>query len=386
MMFARRKRGSLLGSAAVLTFSLSARAQSWTGAASAGGDVWLTPETFGHGFVLFDLRGRGVIGRGDFHALFNTDTLHVAVENVPLGRTPFQFSAAVRGEALIAGVLSDYVRDNRRVPERGFYASYVYSYASLKWLPGGPHSVEVLAAGRRWFFGRQGATSANLVLPPDAWVFEPRLRYTFWRVTSPGAEWDAHILFPRVTGFAAGVELGLDLRSDTSPWGSVGAVTDTRNRPGDVIFSARQWLRAGAQLTPRVRVQLDENASWGEGEDDLTRVRVGGMNPYVVPVPGLAWPALLCERLLAGQVSVHVRPSLRHGHEFGALVAGGVFNDVRRTGGLDTFDAGGGVAAFGDLRFGRFQAYLRAGWAFPTAWLQEPPHFSALVALGAKVF
>ena len=43
------------------------------------------------------------------------------------------------------------------------------------------------------------------------------------------------------------------------------------------------------------------------GDLALTRNRVGGMNPYVIGIPGLPWAALLSERLVIGQLSAHIR-------------------------------------------------------------------------------
>lgn len=375
---------------AALALSLHASAAGavdWHGQLSVGSDFTLSPEPGAHEFVLFDVRGRGAVGRGDLRLYFNTDTLQASVENVPLGTDALQFSAGVRGELAIAGLLRDYFRDGRRVDGRGFFASYVYGYAALKWLPAMSHSLELQAAGRAWIFARDtGGTSPNLRLPTDPRVFEARLRYTFWRVTSPGDEWQSQVLFPRVTGLATGVELGMDLRSDASAWGALDGVDDGRNHPGDVIVMARQWLRAGAQLSPRWRVQVDETASWGSGEDDLTRNRVGGMNPYVVPIPGLPWAAVLSERLVTAQVSVHVRPWLRWRSELGVLVSGGAFNDPRRTGALMEFGALGGAAVFADLRVWRLQVYLRAGWAFPVAGLTDGARVTGLAAVGLPLF
>jgi len=377
-------RVALACGAAALALTSTAHAQTWRVGAAFAADVWLSPDTAGQGIALADVRGRGLVGGGDLHLLYNTDTLQVSVEDVPLGASRLRFNAALRGEALIAGVLTNHFVRARNRSERGLFASYVLATASLKWLPAERHSLELVAAGRRWFFGRNGdASAAQTTLPPDAWVFEPRLRYTFWNLSAGVREWGAEVLFPRVTGVAAGVELGLDLRDDTTAWGARPGDPLRRNVPGAAIFTARQWLRAGVQLGARVRLQVDETASWGEGEDDLTRVRVGGMNPYVVAIPGLPWPALLCERLVAGQVGVHVRPSLAHPHELGVAVAGGAFNDVRRTGALGDFDGAGGAALFTDLRFGRWQVYARVGWAFPVAWLDDVPHVSAFAGVGA---
>lgn len=372
---------ALLGNANVA----QAQPRRWHGAAALAADITATPEPAGFGIAIADLRGRGVVAGGDFHAQFNTDTLHVGVESIPLGTPRLQFGAALRGEALIAGLLRNYQQRGAAVPARGFFASYVMAFATLKWLPADHHAVELLVGARAWFFGRsEGDTSPGLALPPDLLVFEPRLRYTFWRITSPGDEWSAQVLFPRITGVAAGVELGLDVRNDRRPWGALNSVDDGRNQPGAPVLMARQWLRAGFTLGAQVRVQIEQSASWGAGEDDLTRVRIGGMSPYVVPVPGLAWPALLCERYVAAQGAVHVRPSRAHTHEVGVAVAGGVFNDVRRSGALSDFDGAGGAAVFGDLRFGRWQVYLRAGYAFPVAWLGDAVRVSAFVGVGAR--
>lgn len=371
----------------VLARGAAARAGDWEGAAALGTDRWIAPQNGGQGFAIFDLRGRGVVGGGDLHVYYNTETVQVGVERVPLGTARLELSAAVRAEGAIAGVLRTHVREGLTRPERGFFASYLYGFASLKWLPGDRHSVELVAGARQWLFARDvGATDPNLVLPPDTWALEPRLRYTFWSVSAGPEEWQAHVLFPRITGLAFGVELGVDVRGDARPWGALGATDDARNRPGDAILMARQWLRAGAQLHRSFRVQVEQHASWGEGEDDLTRVRVGGMNPYVVPVPGLPWPALLCERLLVAQASAHWRPWSRFPHEFGVAVSGGLVNDARRVGALETFYGVGGTALFADLRFGIFQGHVRVGYALPGAWQADPPHLGALAAVGVRLF
>ena len=375
------------GAAAIATLLFGAEAQclDWSAAAFAAHEQWLSPELGGHGWVLLDARGRGLTrGGGDLHLFLNTETVQAGVENVPMGTPRLQFSAAVRAEGAYAGVLPDYVAQGTRQPGRGFWASYAVALASIKWLPGGAHSLELVAAARRWLFARASGTGSDLLLPPDATVFEPRLRYTYWAITSPGDEWQSQVAYPRLRGLAVGVELGADVRDTAQSWGALAGVDDGRNHPGRVILMARQWLRAGAVVSPRVRVQLEQSASWGDGEDDLTRPRAGGMNPYVVAIPGLAWPSLLSERLIAAQASAHLRPSLRLPHELGVAVAVGAFNDVRRVGALDAFGATGGVAAFADLRFGRWQVYVRAGWAFPVAWLPGT-HLSVLAGLGVRL-
>jgi hypothetical protein len=379
------RRALFLAAALVLAAPGPAHAYTWRASAALGDDMWFAPEFGQHGYALFDLYGASASGRGDLHVNFNTETLYVGLERLRPGTDRVELGVAVRLEGAYAGVLPDWYQGARSQRGRGFFASYAQAFASAKWLPGGDHSVELVLGGRAWLFARaDGVTRDDLTLPVDTWVFEPRLRYTFWHLRSDSDAWRPHVLLPRFTGFAAGVELGADVRDDTSAWGAVGGRDDGRNRPATVILMARQWLRAGLPLGARVRLQVEEFASWGAGEDDLTRVRAGGMNPYVVPVPGLPWPALLCERLVAAQASVHVRPSLRAEHELGVAVSAGAFNDVRRVGALMSFDAAGGAALFTDLRLGRWNVHARGGWAFPTSWL-ERPNVSALVALGVRL-
>ena len=378
-----RTRACSFALVALLTPSIAA-ANDWSASAAVGMDMWFSPEVAGHGYGLFDLRRANLAGGGDLHINFNTETLYVGLERVHPGTDRVELGLAARLEGIYAGVLPDWFQGAVSHRERGFNASYAQLMGSVKWLPAESHSLELVVGGRAWLFARPDTNRDDLLLPSDMWVFEPRLRYTFWRLSADGDEWRPSTFAPRVTGLAAGVELGADLRSERGAWGTFRGVDDGRNRPGSPVLMARQWLRAGVKLGARVRVQIDEQASWGDGEDDLTRVRVGGMNPYVVPIPGLPWPALLCERLVAAQVAVHLRPSMRAAHEFGVAVSGGAFNDVRRVGALMDFDFAGGAAVFTDLRFGRWQVHARGGWAFPTAWL-EGPNLSAIVALGVRI-
>jgi hypothetical protein len=71
------------------------------------------------------------------------------------------------------------------------------------------------------------------------------------------------------------------------------------------------------------------------------------------------------------------------------LVAGGAFNDVYRVGALNTYGGAGGVALFGDLRFGptgRYQLDIRGSWGFPTSWLIDSQYVALLVAFGVRIF
>jgi hypothetical protein len=327
---------------------------------AGGGELFGSPALGGHGFVLVRYDLDGLPRQSHFAAELNTDTLRVSYDRLRVGPVELGFSAA--GEVFIAGLLTDYYRDGINDSARGFYASYAAasSYAKLGL---GPHFFEVAATARRWFFGRVGDTSPALTLPADAWVGEFRLRYTLWLLRPDPSLWQAQRLFPRLRGVALGVELGLDERSDATPWGARDpsfSPIDPRNAPGQTILMARQWLRAGVALHPRARVQLDETATWMWHDDDLVRLRVGGFNPYSVPLAGAPWAGYLAGKLAAVDASLHVR--VWRDHEVGVVVDGVVLEDPRRTGAA-TAGFLGGIGAFADARFGMWQLDVRGGWS-----------------------
>ncbi len=372
----------LLSAALALALVAStARAEGWQGSAAAGADFAFVPEATGFGFVLFEAVGQDKVGKGDVRLSYNTDTIHLAIERVPIGKH-FELSVALRGEIFFAGLLHQYYQQGLSRSELGFNASYVALLPKIQWHVADHHTLEVVTNVRRWFFGDNDTDPAYL-LPVDAWVFEPRLGYIYWNIDSPGEEYRASKLFPRIEGVAVGASVGVDVRSDVRSWGFVG---DGRNDPTRAIWTLNQWLRAGWKTGERFRLELQESFNWGWNQDDLTRMRVGGMNPYVVVVPGLPWSANISERLLIAQLSGHIRPKKNKPQELGLIVSGGGINDPRRQGLLDDYGGVGGLALFTDLRWGRWQVYARLGWAFPTQWLLDNPHFSGFVGLGVDAF
>jgi hypothetical protein len=312
---------------------------------------------------------------------FNTDTLRAALEGLRLTQS-LTVGAQLTGEALFGGLLPDYYREGRKDSSRGFWASYFEGRTYLKHSQSNHHTM-LTASVRKWLFHSAGMlgvdTNPALLLPAAAVVFEPRLSYTYWRLA--GEHGQRHRFFPRVRGLAFGLELGLDLRSEARPWGARDPATftpeDVRNEPQPAAFTFRQWLRAGLPLTGRLRTQLSQWAFFGSGVDDLNRVRVGGMNPYVVPVAGQPWAAFLAGRLLAVESSWHFK--VLGQQEVGLLVDLAWLDDERRTGRSDD-GVQAGLGAFADLRFlDRYQLDLRLGWS-PT--LEAGHSFGLFVALG----
>ena len=328
---------------------------------NVGYEPALAADVGGHGWVLVRADREGALPRGARLTVeYNTDTLRLTLDRARFDRV--ELGIGIVGEALLAGVLTDYWRDGRTQGGRGLAASYVGAIGGAK-VDLAPHYLEVTAGARRWFFGRWTGTSPDLVLPPSAWVGELRMRYTYWKIASDPSTYEPQRLFWRVRGVGFGLEGSADLRSDARAWGAIDpsfSPADPRNHPSRVVVGAHQWLRVGWQVASRIRLQAREEAHFMYGADDLDRQRIGGMNAYVVPLAGAPWPAYLSGKLLALEGSLHVR--VKGQHELGALVDGVLTEDIRRLGASEPRWLAG-VGVFADLRFGGFQVDLRAGWS-----------------------
>lgn len=360
-----------------LLITTPAAAQRWSASGGVAGDVSLAPEPRGFGIVVADFHGRRVAG-GDLRITLNTDTLQVGIEAIPAARR-LELGVFARGQGFFGGMLPTYVVRGERVATREFFASYAQVGAGLKWLPADHHAVELSLSARRWFFHETNETAIRL--PPDPFTIEPRLRYVYWNLHMPSGEGAPSVFHPRFEGVALGVELGMDHRTETlaAPPDDLRALRALRVNPR--VFFARQWLRVGVRAHRRLRVQIEEQASLGVDEDDLSRPRVGGMNPYAVQIPGLPWPALLSERFVAALVSAHWTIAPTRAHELGVAVGTGAFNDPARRGDLDRFALLAGAALFADLRWSRWIVHLRVGAALPSDWLDRNPHVSSFVAV-----
>ena len=336
----------------LVVFAATARAErhyrlSLWGAA----ELTLRPQLDGHGIFLVRYELEGALPRnGRLVVDYNSDTLRLGLNHFQFGRV--ELGAVAGGEALIAGLLTDYWRDGKNDSKRSFFASWVSAGTYVK-IDIAPSYLELSVSARRWFFNR-GTASAALTLPPEAWVGEWRLRYTLWQLAPDPSLWEAQRPFPRVRGVAFGVELGPDERSAARPWGARDASfspPDLRNSPKALVLSARQWLRAGARLSARVRIQFEELAVWMSGADDLDRVRLGGSNPYSVPLVGTPWPEYLASKLAAAQLTLHIM--VWRELELGPLVDAAVVDDVARTGNPLKPGVLAGVGAFLDAPPGR---------------------------------
>jgi hypothetical protein len=345
-------------------------------------ELWVRPETGTHGWGLINYRLGGLPRGAQFVLDYNSESLRLAYEKVSVAGGKLELGGEVKGEALLAGVLTDYYRHGRSVPQAGFNASYISAGGYLKSIQS-PHYLELALTGRRWFFNKQGATGALFTLPPEIWVGEVRARYTLWMVDPDPSLWEAHRPFPRVSGWAFGLEAGLDFRSAAQDWGArdvrVLDPPDYRNHPGSVVVQVKQWFYGGVYIHPRLRVQVAETAVSMWNEDDLVRVRIGGMNPYVVPLAGAPWASFLAGREASADLSLHIRTwrELETG-VVGDIV---VVDDFDRTGNPSRPSLLFGAAAFGDFRYKAWQFDLRAGWC-PTIAKGDLTAWSVLGSVG----
>ncbi|MCA9542351.1 MAG: hypothetical protein KC620_25815, partial [Myxococcales bacterium] len=291
-------------------------------------EAWPDDNVPIHGIGLLAYDFDPWLAGGRPSAVLNTDTLRLGLDDIQLGDR-WRVGLALAGEYAVAGLLTDYHVDGASVPERGFKASYVEAEARLKRLFSGGAWGELTLRGRRWFFARAADTAPDLALPPESYAFMPRLDLGWWRLADDAGWRTRHRFFPRLHGFAVGVQAGVDVRSASGPWGAADG-SALRNDPETVTPLVRQWLLAGLPLASRLRLELDERAGYGLHEDDLTRARIGGLNPYVVPVPGAPWAAWLADRFVGGRLALAVRAVADV--EVAPTVAAVYLRDVHRAG------------------------------------------------------
>lgn len=344
-----------------------------------GVEAWNSDSAPAHGALLVGWDGPTGWKGGRFAAEFNTDTLRLYYTGLRFGA--LQLETMLGGEYALAGLLMDYYQDGLRQPERGFKAGWVQLAQRFKAEVLARTFLELELGGRRWFFDTLDDTGPDFVLPAEHWSFEPRLRVTWWGLRGDPAWGDRHRVYPRHRGIAFGGEVGADLRSTTRDWGALDdADPGRRNQPDDVVLVAKQWLRAGWQLHPRVRTELVERAAFGAGQDDLVRDRLGGLSPYVVPMAGAPWASWLSQTHLSGQWSWHVK--VADDLELGPLATATVLTDRARVGDSDAVDAIFGVGGLVDWRHGPWQVDLRGGWSPTVSELSDQTSFSAWLSVG----
>ncbi|MEZ4434079.1 MAG: hypothetical protein R3F65_16870 [bacterium] len=345
-----------------------------------GGELWPEDPVAGHGVAIVSWEGEAWLAGGRPWVEYNTDTLRVGIADLKLGERLLA-GVTLTGEYAISGLLIDHFVEGENQRERGFYASHVEGEVWLKHLYPVGAWAEVSVTGRRWFFERSDETDRALVLPPETWVVQPRVRLGLWRLRSLDAH-GGRRLFMRLDGWAAGVEGGAEVRGEARRWGAIGpafVAPDDRNDPAAVIPQARQWALLGVPVGARARVEVEERAGIGFGEDDLSRVRFGGMSPYVVPIPGAPWAGWLSETFVSGRVAVPV--DVGGGVELAPTVAAAWLLDPTRAG-RDEMGTVWGAGATAQWWSGPWQVDVRGGVS-PTLWAaRDAVAWSAWISAG----
>jgi len=216
----------------------------WLNAAAAG--EWraslgaeLNADTHG----TFDLGYR----QGDWAAELLTDTLELRyAPDLPRGR----WWIAGRAEARIADLTPFPWQDGAPAPELGFWSSYAGGHGGwIRYLPRGLYAgVQADARAYRFL-----ATADTAVPLPSS-----RRRI---RAELVGGWWTEPV--------------------------QVYATAGVQNTPG--VTAPHAQISVSVSPGWRVAPLVQGWAGWGAEQDFLTRTRMGGLNPYVVPLAGAAW-------------------------------------------------------------------------------------------------
>lgn len=305
-------RRTLLGAALLLLALLSSRQAiaadrfgPWQGRAALGAEL----STRSFGIVDLGLR------KGPFSIELLTDTLDVRyTPQLRSGRA----WVGLRVEAFAAGLLLAPWTNGAPDPGRAWNAGY-------GGLDGG--WVRYLPAG--FYAGLQG--SARLYL---FWATEQTV------VAPPG---------PTPLFTAEGI-LG-HFTPHSHLWVRAGADANQQTAAPHIVAEAT--VRPDWAIAPRLEVR----AAWAMNQDFLMRTRVGGLNPYVVPLAGAAWAEFWVESYVAlrGGPSVRARLPGRGPHTLELAV-------VADVAGFDGQTASG-FAALATWRYRRLFASGSVGWA-----------------------
>lgn len=333
-------------------------------------EAWGLDEPGFHGILIVDGRFEPREDQ-ELRLTLNTDT---AIVRYAFFDDEVEVGIYGKGQYVLAGLLQDYYLGAEPVPEYGFDASYVEAGLDAK-LGSGAHWVHARIAGRKWFFSRN-ETADFYALPPDFYEFEQEIGYTYWDLAADAAFAGMHrIVFERLVGIAFGARIVAGYRNDDSPWG-----LGLRNNPAHFTPRFHQWLRAGFSYFDGARLQVHQEAGAAHRGDDVTRTRIGGLNPYVVRIAGVPWAGFLSQNYASARMSHHVR--LWGDVEWVLIADGAMVWDVPRVG-LDEFEPIVGLGTGLDWRAGPWQFDLALGYSPDTGWQRvEAPLVSGYLGVG----
>lgn len=262
----------------------------------AGGQA----DSDGHGDVTVGVR------HGPWRADLYTDTLELAWE--PAGDAGRAWVKA-RANAFSAGLMISPWTDGAPDPSRAAWAAYAGGeLGALRYLPAGAYlgaRVGVWA----WDVRPQADTTAPV--PEDAVIGAGEVVGGVWR---------------------EGLDVVLTVGGDAEPDG----------------LAPRAQLHAEAHGEGLVAPRFGVNAGVAEGQGALTRTRLGGLTPYVVPMAGAAWGEWWVEDYVAARAwLVAGPPSVR-----GGVLVDAAWFDGRSAAGFAATAEGRWRRAYGDLKVG----------------------------------
>ena len=268
--------------------------ESWQWRAAFGGELNSAPH------AVVDLGVR----KGPLSAQILTDTLDVRYEP---GYETWRWWVGGRFEVGAAGPLASRWSDGAPDASSSFLASYVgVDTGVVTYLPAGFY-VGGEASVRGYTFGHLDPTM--IPVPDETLVVSPALLLGWWQPWARfelrgGADVQPSIVAPRLAA--------------------------------EAVLQPDWWLAPLWEI----------RAGWAKDQDLITLTRLGGLNPYVVPLAGTGWAEFYVEKYAATRVGVSLSS------ELGELA---VFTDTA------TFDDHEPITGFGAMaRFNQDQLFVEA--------------------------
>lgn len=225
-----------------------------------------------------------------------------------VGATSFGIAdVGLRKGALSLQLLTDTL-ELRYAPElargRWFVALRAESFAAglliSPWSRGAPDPTQALFAG---YGGAEAGWIRYLPASLYAGAWGSARLYFFW------ARPETRVPVPGLTPlFSADAVLGR-YTADLHVWLRAGADA-TLDRVAPHVAVEAVYRPAPPALAPR----LELRAAWAYDQDRLMRTRLGGQNPYVVPLAGAGWAEWYVESYLALRLGLNLRAALPRDH------------------------------------------------------------------------
>ena len=345
-----------------------------------GGEAGFTSKLRGSGIFFYGFERKNFLGTGQLRIYYNTDKLGIFIGKIMLGI--FEFSSTLEAEALFAQTSHFYYQ--RGKPRNGYeFASYyLQNLYSLKWEIRDRHYLDGQINLRGWWFDGFKRTDNEFLLPVNHFAIEQSIHYTFWGIHSHRSLEEWHWPFWRIAGIATGLKIEWISRTDARSWGSL-EDRKKRNKKSMQIGRLRQWLKFGVPIAQaNFRFQLEQFFAWGLNEDDITRDRLGGLNPYSIPLAGMPWSAFVSENYLSMRQKISWKLKKKGETEMSFFGDVAVLHDPRRSGDND-WGAVTGIGVSIDGYKNGLKWDIALGWA-PAIGYEDVLHIGFYASMGKK--